>query len=231
MSDVTLIFADLASSPGYEVPSAMFTGQAMTRFTAPEGYGQWINAGSVNAGSVLEWTSDHGDEAIYVESGRVEVAGEICQEGGAVIVERGAQTRLSFLDDCSVIHFGQSDQTPPRKRLEGDDAKVHVVGNTGITERNGIATRFADGSCPGCDIVLFRLDEEQPHEGRSHSHTADEIIHVTRGAIQVGRDRVEAGMAIAIPADRRYSFRTKGPWSFLNYRLNLSEMHPSREDT
>ena len=49
---------------------------AETRFAAPEGYALWVAAGTVAAGSTLEWNEDHGDEALYLESGSVELVGE-----------------------------------------------------------------------------------------------------------------------------------------------------------
>lgn len=81
---------------------------------------------------------------------------------------------------------------------------------------------YADSLCPTCRINLFHVDRGGPSVSKSHFHSQDEIIHVLTGEIQVGRDAVSAGMSIAIPANVRYGFRAKDPFTFLNYRRDAS---------
>jgi hypothetical protein len=81
---------------------------------------------------------------------------------------------------------------------------------------------YADGTCETCRIALFRVAGTGPHKSTSHSHSADELISVIGGEIQLGRDWVRSGMTVAIPGDWRYGFRTFGPWEFINYRADAS---------
>jgi hypothetical protein len=227
MADVVVMFEDLESSPGYKAPSATFAGEATTRFAAPEGYALWVAAGTVGKGSTLEWSENHGDEALYLERGSVELDGEVCGDGGAVILERGAGAHLSFLEDSSVVHFGHSEADPAIQAADGTKSgKVHIL--NGPTTVRGHTDVFIDGNCPTCQISFQRVTGAEPAPGGSHSHSADEIMYVTNGPIRTGRAHLEAGMAAAIPADRLYSFRTDGPWQFLNYRSRPSETYRPR---
>lgn len=209
-----MFFSDLKSSSGYPVPSATFTGDAMTRFAAPEGYSLWINTGTVAAGSSLEWPGDHGDEAIYVESGRVGIEGTEVGPRSTVIIERRARTRLSFLEDSTVVHFGQSEISPPLNGSRGG-GQVHV--HSEAVSRKGYTETLTE-TCPHCEIVILRVSDDQPHVGRAHSHDRDELQYVISGDLRVGRNRLKSGMGMAIPKDRIYSFRTDEGFEFLNYR-------------
>ena len=226
---VTVLFGDRGVAAGYLAPGVELVGEARTRLGAPDGYSQWVLAGEVAAGSVLRFGTEHHDQAIYVESGRLEVDGAVAAAGGAVVIERGALGDVRVVDDARIVHFGRADS--PEGVAADHRPTFHVVGSDGMFgpgDRPAGETRitfFANGSCPGCDIVLFRLIGEGGHVQHSHSHTADEFIHVLAGAVQVGRDRIEDGMTIAIPADRLYGFRTKEAWSYLNYRPVPSETH------
>jgi quercetin dioxygenase-like cupin family protein len=221
MPEPSLLFADRKSSSGYQVPKATFTGEAETRFGSPEGYSFWLNAGTVSAGSTLEWTTDHDEEAIYVDGGKVEIDGKVVGEGGAVVIERDARATLTFLEDSSIAHFGQSDDAPPvPAEYSASGGGVHVYPHP--TPHRGHTENFADGSCPTCKVVFFQVSDEVPHIGDVHSHSSDELIYVVKGALRVGKNRIETGMAIAVPADRLYSFRTSEPWKFINYRRTPS---------
>jgi len=55
-----------------------------------------------------------------------------------------------------------------------------------------------------------------------HSHSEDEIIHVTSGELRLGRSAVGPGMSVAIPAGYRHGLRTPGSLSYLNYRRDAS---------
>jgi hypothetical protein len=153
MADIVVMFEDLELSDGYKVPNATFAGEAKTRFAAPEGYPLWIAAGTVAAGSTLEWNEDHGDEGVYLESGSVELDGEVCGERGAVILERGARARLSFVEDSSVVHFGQTEAAPAIQGPDGTKSgKVHVF--VEASRKSGHTEMFLDGNCPTCEISL-----------------------------------------------------------------------------
>src|SRR5262249_3700579 len=77
------------------------------------------------------------------------------------------------------------------------------------------------------DIAFFVADHRAPdHEysAASHSHSEDEIIHMLDGTLHVGPVLVPAGASIAVPAHRRYGFRSPGGYRFLNYRAAVSTM-------
>jgi hypothetical protein len=65
--------------------------------------------------------------------------------------------------------------------------------------------------------------DDEPTDGASekgvHSHSEDEIIFVTKGAMRLGTRLYGPGSAIAIPAETFYSFGV-GPegLSFVNFR-------------
>ncbi len=79
----------------------------------------------------------------------------------------------------------------------------------------------ADSTCPTCRVTLLWNHAAEPRTTASHTHSADEIIHVTKGEIQAGRLNVKAGMAVAVAAGVRYGFRSSG-YEFVNYRQNAS---------
>ena len=80
---------------------------------------------------------------------------------------------------------------------------------------------YTDGTCPTCRITFFSVDGrglDEPHRVGSHVHSHDEIVHVLEGDLQIGQVTVSEGMSVAVPANRRYGFRTPGPFRFLNYQ-------------
>ena len=92
---------------------------------------------------------------------------------------------------------------------------------SGTSERNGtrlFTESYFDSTCASCDLTLLRVWSDGPYTGASHSHSADELIHVLDGEIVVGAVRVPAGAVIAVPAERRYRFVATDAFSFLNYR-------------
>ena len=89
------------------------------------------------------------------------------------------------------------------------------------------ATCFADSTCEGCDIALFRVERDTPGaRGRSHSHSVDEIIVLVEGEIRLGSHELPLHHAVFIPADTRYAI-TSGATkhAFLNYRPTASIQH------
>jgi hypothetical protein len=109
---------------------------------------------------------------------------------------------------------------------------VAVIPPDGVQTTHGIddhgaevyATLLADPRRPTCRLDLFRVKGLAETVTGSHSHTEDELIHVTEGALQVGRHTVCAGMTIAVRNGRRYGFRTRGPFEFINYRSDISNV-------
>jgi hypothetical protein len=134
-----------------------------------------------------------------------------------------------------LIHVGPVDPEPPREGLLGlarsEDHLVHVfqpedairVGDT-VAQVN-----YTDSTCPNVsDYVLPRRRAARvcwpfPPALRGR------IIHVLSGRLRLGRQVLEPGMSVAIPANCEYGFRTDGPFSFLNYRRHVSTLTMSRD--
>lgn len=220
----------MAMSAGYRAPYCATRGGTRSACFHPDGYALWKLEGELDAGAELEWGADHGDEAIFVLSGELETDRDRCGEGGAVIVESGVPGFLRSTQDTRLLHFGPIETEPPSAGPFGppqsEGHRMHVVpAHECAALRAGNMTFFADGGCPTCRAAFFMVDHRQSPEGRvgaSHVHTEDEIIHVLDGTMQVGPVAIPAGRSVAIPAGRRYGYRTAGPLRFLNYRRDVS---------
>ncbi len=101
-----------------------------------------------------------------------------------------------------------------------DASSVHFSGGDGAT-----SVYFSDGTCPTCRVTLFLYDGSvfsDGYVGASHFHSQDEIIHVLEGELHFGPLTVPPDASIAVPRDLRYSFRTSGPFRYLDYRADVS---------
>jgi quercetin dioxygenase-like cupin family protein len=215
-----------------------------TRYSAPSDFGQFVAHGVMQRGATLQWDTFHGDEAVFVLAGDVRVDGSEIGPKGSVVIEADLPAVLEATTETGFVHVGSTNPGPYRASVLGPPSRatrsLHVndpgtatasryefepIDLDGVTHEDVVNTAwYTDGTCPGCRIAFFRVWGDGPHRGRSHSHSAHELITVTAGEIQVGRDRVEAGMTLAIPANRRYSFRASAPWEFINYRSDASYM-------
>lgn len=215
--------------PGYQAPTVRVTGEVVSDLFAPDGFSLWLAAAGLQAGATLSWEGNHGDEALYVLDGVVEVEGVQCPSGGVVLIESGVAASVTALSAASVLHFGPHDPLPPVGPYGApslSDHRVHVIGPGGThavvdSERD---TRFyADSTCTGCRITLFmtgRFGEQRP---RPHSHSEDEILYILRGGIALGRREVPPGSAMAVQGGRRYAFSSSAlGYSMLNYRRDVS---------
>jgi quercetin dioxygenase-like cupin family protein len=182
-------------------------------------------------GGTIEWPATHGDEAVYVLEGALEVDGRVTPTKGAAIVEANVATRARAIGPTRIVHMGPRDPAPPVDGLNGPPAPeghgVHVVGPRG-TYANTTATAdshyFADSTCPTCRITLLSVGRSFRYLSAPHSHSEDELIHVVAGGIDVGRRRLGPGDTIAIAADTRYGFRgADDGFVFVNYRRDASE--------
>ena len=234
----------LPERDGHGAPFTTSRGPVRSRSHAPAGFDQFVAHGTLGRGAVLEWGSGHGDEGVFVLAGDVRVDG--CDVGAksAVVIEADAATTLEAVSDARILHVGSTIPGPVVASSYGapdtSTRSVHVhdaetapvltyefppVEVDGVIHDDVVRTAwFSDGGCPSCRIALFRVWGTGPHRGKSHHHSAHELITVTEGEIQVGRDRVVPGMTLAIPAERRYSFRTAMPWEFVNFRSDVSTM-------
>jgi quercetin dioxygenase-like cupin family protein len=215
---------------GYAAPFCVSQGIVRSRFSAPEGFGQFVLYADLDAGAEVEWNDEHGDEGIFVLAGEVEVDGKAAPAKGGAIVESNAKARLRAKVDSRLLHLGSTVASPPTDSALGapdpNGHGVHVYdasGKAAIPFANGIINNyFADSHCPTCRISLFRVSGPEAQRTESHSHSVHELITVTEGELQVGRDVVRPLMTLAIPRDRRYGFRAKPHWEFVNFRLDAS---------
>ena len=199
---------------------------------SPDDYSLWMVASELRDGATLEWTTDHGDDGVYVVGGALELDGRICPTDGAVIVESGVACTARAVGPTRIVQCGARDADPPTDGLYEAPAShghgVHVIGEGGwfaSGAREGVAVRwFADSTCPTCRIALFHVwRAEGGVRDRSHTHTQDELIYVLDGSLIVGGSEHGPGTCLPFPALTRYSL-TSGPQGFaiLNYRRDVS---------
>jgi hypothetical protein len=205
-------------------PTDVYGNGIEARLVSPADFPLWLVRAELAPGQGLTWGTHHGEEAVYVGGGAVEVDGRPCEAGGSVILEAGVPASLVAPDGATIVHVG---------RHGGPTAggeTVHVVGPGGTYARGGEGrdTRyFADSECPTCEVTLFTTARSQHHESPAHSHSADELLHVLEGEIVVGRRHLGPGTTIAIHAERRYAFHSDG-FRFLNYRPARATMTVDR---
>ena len=221
------------SDSQYSAPHCVVHGRARSSRFQRDGYSLWRVLGNFEADTELHWDTEHGDEALFVLTGALDVDGTAITQGSTLIVEAGVQTIVRSLGSTQVVHFGPSSSTLPGNELLAeattDERGLHVARTkdapTIYTDDGLLVTYFSDGTCPTCRIAFFLVDGSGLSDGysaSSHLHSEDEIIHVLEGELRVGRMTVAAGVSIAIPANLRYSFRTSQPFRFLNYRADAS---------
>jgi mannose-6-phosphate isomerase-like protein (cupin superfamily)/uncharacterized Zn-binding protein involved in type VI secretion len=217
---------------GYAAPTcALGHGSASSTLVAFDGFPLWAVGARLSPQTELAWKAGHGDEAVYVASGELQIAGRTCPAGGAVVVEAGFEARLSSAGGASVLHFGPWDPEPPSEGRYGAPAlgrrAVHVVGPGGTyaaTEPGRDTRMFADSSCETCRITLFFTGRAGTYISPMHSHSVDELIWVLGGEVRFGSRRLHAGDAVAIEARHRYGFRSGAEgFAVLNYRRDASE--------
>jgi hypothetical protein len=185
--------------------------------------GLWAHRIEFEDGAEITWNSEHGEEACYVLSGALDVAGQTCRSGGAIVIERLAQPVLRALGPTTAIYLG-SESVPFQK--QGD--MVHIVGPRGTFASHAAhhdIVFFAEATCAGCELMLFTTARNTDHVQEPHSHSQSEILFLLQGSISMGSYQFGPGDTIAISADRRYGFRS-GPegFAFLNFRPALSWM-------
>lgn len=233
--------AEVTASTSYAAPRRA-SGVRWSRRVSPDPYSIWMVVSELDDGATLEWDDAHGDDAVYVMSGALDIDGAgcpgalspvaRCPADGAVVVESGVACRARSVGVTTIVHCGARDPAPPSDSLydapSTEGHGVHVVGDRGwfaSGNRERVAVRwFADSTCPTCRIALFHVwRSEGGVRDRSHTHTQDELIFVLDGSVVVGGVEHGVGTCLAIPALTRYSLMS-GPDGFaiLNYRRDVS---------
>jgi hypothetical protein len=211
---------DVVPEPVHPLGHAV-TGLRGARLLSPPAHPLWLVELELGDGGRVEWPERHGDEAVYVLGGAVEVDGRTCPEGGAVVVESGVAAALSAPTGARLAHFGA------RAAARRAGQTVHVFGPGGqwVSGRlEGVkAVWFTDSTCPTCRAAFFVVDSPDRFRGPSHSHSQDEIIYLVGGGVRMGAHRYGAGTALSVPADVRYAFDgLEGGHRFLNFRADVS---------
>jgi hypothetical protein len=216
----------------YAAPLCSGTGAIRSAIARPAAFDLWVVDAVLPAGAELHWGTDHDDEALVVLAGVVDVLGQSCPVGTAIVVEAGAAATLRSDGPTTVVHFGRTaGQRPEPARNSRRAAGVHVVGpgparGTDVPRPDGSmgAGYYLDSTCETCDLTLLRTSGVGVIRGSSHSHSRDELIRVLDGELHFGPVVAGAGMTAAIPANRRYAFRASAPFTFLNYRARPSSI-------
>lgn len=228
MSSISILAGRTGALEAYRGNTFTVEGQALCRRDDRADFSLWRLAGVFRNGDRLLWGTNHLTEVFYVERGSVILDGTECGPGTAVIIEAGIAASLTCQEDAETIHFGQS------APLGGGEARtpgrgVHVVGpgpkSVFVTNAGGspmTASYYLDSTCESCEVGLLRVWSPGPFRVRSHSHSEDEIIHMVRGSLRIGRDTVSAGQAVAIPGSRVYGFTADEPFEYINYRAGGS---------
>jgi hypothetical protein len=211
---------------GYPVASCELQGSATSSWASPQGYSLWLLRSEVAAGSVLSWSGPHGDEVLYVRSGRIIAGDQPCLAGGMVIIERNALATISVPEQAVLLHFGSTGTVDSRT-----GGGVHVVGAKGmyaLEDPTHVSRIFADGTCDSCSVHMLFSSRTTKYRSAAHSHTQDEIIHLLDGEISLGSYHLGPGDSVGIPADLRYRFES-GPagYAFLNFSPAKSEYVPA----
>jgi hypothetical protein len=211
----------------YAGPACSGTGPMRSGMARPAALDLWVVDAVLAPGAALHWGADHGDEAVVVLAGQVDVLGESCPVGTAIVVEAGAPATLHSIGSATIVHFGRHSSAHEARPAAG----VHIVGpgparGTDVSRPEGTMTAgyYLDSTCGTCDLTLLRTSGVGVIRGSSHSHSQDELIRVLAGELHFGPVVAGAGMTAAIPANRRYAFRASAPFTFLNYRAGPSSI-------
>jgi hypothetical protein len=234
---VELLPAPPLTSGRYASPTATGTDGIVSGVAQPEAFDLWVVDAVLAREAELRWGSEHGDEAVAVLSGAVEILGEACPAGSVIALEAGAPARLRSTETSTIVHFGHAARPSEVARDVRPPAGVHVIGpgpvrGTEVPHPAGVVSAgyYLDSTCASCALTLLRTASEGAVKGSSHSHSQHELIRVVEGELRFGPLVAPAGATAAIPADVRYSFRADDRFAFLNYRAGpstISKLHYS----
>lgn len=182
-------------------------------------------------GEAISLSGNGLEGAAHVWKGAVKAGGENLPAGSSVILEAGARQAVvaGTAGATLAVFFANG---PPEKA----GMQAHLLPDAQVPRyapepgAGGAAGGLhANGDCPDCSIWLHdnRLPgmagddaaTREVAERSVHSHSEDEIIFVTDGAMRLGARLFGPGTAVAIARDTFYSF-TPGPegLAFINFR-------------
>jgi len=202
------------------------SGDVTARRLSPDDFSIWLYVSELGAGASLEWGADHGDEAVYVIDGTLDVTGASveageCVAGGAILVESGVAATVTARGAAKVAHFGS-----PTGERRG--ATVHVIGPRGCYESppdRPFFRFFADSTCATCDAFLLFSQRDHGWSVTPHSHSADELIYVLSGGVRTGSQANDAGTCLAFAANVKYALAAEqSGFETINFRARRSEL-------
>jgi hypothetical protein len=172
----------------------------------------------------LEVSGQPTDRLVYVWKGSVEAGGAALKAGSSAIVEFGASLTLAASGEgATLLVFNVSERRP----ADREGGHVHLLPSESVSRSasfHGTAGigggLHADAQCPTCRVWLHeQVYEMADQETVLHSHSEDEVIFVTDGAIRLGQRLYGPGTALAIAANVKYGFHS-GPAGlhFVNFR-------------
>lgn len=222
MAEALAVDDALAASarPGYAHDGVGAHGDCASTAFVPDGFPLQMVWSRLGAGASLRWDPHPGDEVVYVHEGALNVAGVEAPAGAAVLIDAGAGPEIEAVGDTVLLHFAL--QSPSEG---GDRRRTAVVGPKGLyawvdEDRD---THFYAQSDEDFSATFFYTGRHGQYRSAPHSHSADEILCVVDGGISLGRRRLPALSAIAVPGDRKYGF-VSDPDGFgmVNYRREVS---------
>jgi hypothetical protein len=222
---------EVEPSDVYPAPVAV-TGLVWSKLMSPEDYVLWLCLSELEEGAQITWPEEHSDQAVYVFSGGLEVGGHACPPRGAVIVESNVPAVATATSRSRIAHWGSWENAVPEQGLNGPltegEHRVHLIGPNGQNtsgDPNDVAVRsFANSACDTCRISLFEVTRNKRRAGRPHSHSADEIIFLTDGTIELGSYKLRPGTSLCIPGGNRYAEGSGDDGAiFINYRREASD--------
>lgn len=219
--------ANSIESPGWLAPNVALIGDATSAAMSPPGFPLWLVRGTLADGATLQWSARHGDEVVYVLSGEIEVDGRVCPSAGTVVVESDVAACAVARGTTTVLHFGPVEVVPPVEFAgapEPDAHVVHVIGPGGTyacIEGTRDTRYYMDSTCPTCRATLLYTGRAARYESNAHSHSADEIVYMLTGSVQLGAYTIAAGDSLCVAKGMRYKF-TSDSFLMLNYRRDGS---------
>ena len=171
------------------------------------------------------------DCVVYVWQGAVAAGGAALPSGSSVIVEHGERVEIAGAGEGEAVVLTFAASVPCGHGRAGGHVHLLPAGRVPRSEELSGSTgvgggMHADGQCPTCEVWLhenhfapgIEIGREQAEKG-IHSHSEDEVIFITSGAIRLGAKLFPAGTAVAIAAETLYHI-APGPegMSFINFR-------------
>jgi hypothetical protein len=218
------------ASPVREIPAVEGDVAAHVYFGG-EGSPLHLHALDLAPGKSVRVTGAPVDRIAYVWTGRVRIGGHDLDAGSSFIVERAAATLVEAGSAPSVVLLfasSRKDDTPGGHVHLLPTASVPRLADLGSASSVGGGIH-ADSACPTTPVWLHEntmpgMPDDMARDTASgvHSHSEDEIIFVTQGAMRLGTRLYGPGTALMIAANTLYGF-TPGPagLSFVNFRAAM----------